>query len=78
MRDDASRSSVTHLWRATGVCAIGPVLFTSVVYPVLYTVDLVSLIQGHSLSPQPHLYADDPSVRLLTACCSQRIFFGDL
>ena len=33
---------------------LGPVLF------VMYTVDLVSLIESHSLSP--HLYADDTQV----------------
>ena len=63
VRCGSSRSSTTYL-----VCGVlqgsvlGPVLF------VLYTVDLVSLIESRSLSP--HLYADD-TVRLMQLMHSQ-------
>ena len=52
VRCGSSRSSTTYL-----VCGVPQ---GSVLGPVLYTVDLVSLIESHSLSP--HLYSDDTQV----------------
>ena len=45
---------VSLLFSVSQGCVLGPVLF------VLYTVDLIVLIECHSLSP--HLYADDTQV----------------
>jgi len=42
------------LRRATGICVRTDYMF------VLYTVDLIQLVEGHGLSP--HLYADDVQV----------------
>ena len=55
IRGDVKRSSVTYL--TFGVpqrSVIGPILF------VLYTVDLLSVIDNYGLSP--HMYADDSQV----------------
>ena len=43
------------MWCPTGFC-VGPILF------ILYTADLVSLVEQHGF--RPHLYADDTQVRV--------------
>ena len=65
VRRGTARSTIVQL-----ICGVGPILV------IVYTADLVSLIQQHCMPP--HLYADDTQiygavVHLMSAPCCRRL-----